>query len=156
MCMSRPITYCLPAGGGGIGTPDVAANSSKFLGRRLFTISQRTRQRFNSLKSGCPSCCTTVAGCRRVCCIGCGTMPGAGCVDEDDKTSTGVFSDDGDCFLLQPHNTQVNTSSPANVNLAAEQRQNGIQARLILICFIFFSKVGRGGRPPPPPLISII
>ena len=46
--------YFLPAGGGGMVTPAVAAKSSKFAGRRRFLTIQRTMQRFSSPRSGSP------------------------------------------------------------------------------------------------------
>ena len=44
--------YFFPAGGGGIGTPAVAANSSKFAGRFLWPTIQRIKFRFISPRSG--------------------------------------------------------------------------------------------------------
>ena len=46
------IAYFLPAGGGGIATPAVAANSSKFAGVRRFRISHCLSAMFNAVKSG--------------------------------------------------------------------------------------------------------
>ena len=128
-CMSLPMTYRWPAGGGGIVTPAVAAKSSKSFGRRWLAINQRTRHRFNALRSACPSVSAMVSGCHIPC--GGADVPVEGCVDgaiwapvEDDSAT-------GDCFLLQPQIAKA--SSPIKVNALAHPWRDGLNVTLIRV-----------------------
>ena len=127
--MSLPMTYRWPVGGGGIGTPAVAAKSSKSFGRRLLAISQRTRQRFKALRSAWPSDCAIASGCHIPC--GDAAVLVEGCVDGAIWAPAEVDSASSDCFLPQPQFAKA--SSPVKVNTVAHPWRDGINVTLIRV-----------------------